>query len=229
MISVHSMDSRKTITIVTSPPTPSKSLPALGTSCKSPTTRQAPLYRIEERSRTIYVSSDVDPTQWDTHSLNTMFTLAEVPESDQDQDEQPIRRTKSHHVDNQGLLSPSLDHIERNHESFSRRSVFRGRLPGIKSAPLHMPTNAAQQGSNSKPSSARTRILFYHKNDPYYGFTNFSAHPVIYKGKKYPTSEHLFQSFKVRGVFYLATSFNIMTATVPSTSTESRRTHPYVL
>lgn len=198
------MDSRKTITIVTSPSTPSKSLPALGTSCKSPTTKQAPIYRIEERSRTIYVSSDVDPTQWDTHSLNTIFTLAEVPESDQDTasgSEQPIRRTKSH-VDNQGLLSPgSLDHIERNHESVSRRSVFRGRLPGIKSAPLHLSTNIALQGSNSKPSSARTRILFYHKKDPYYGFTNFSPHPVIYKGKKYPTSEHLFQSFKVRGVF----------------------------
>ena len=200
MISVH-MDSRKTITIVTSPSTSSKPLPALGTSCKSPTTKQAPIYRIEERSRTIYVSSDVDPTQWDTHSLNTIFTLAEVPESDQD--EQPIRRTKSH-VDNQGVLSPgSLDHIERNHESASRRSVYRGRLPGIKSAPLHLSTNIAMQGSNSKPSSARTRILFYHKNDPYYGFTNFSPHPVIYKGKKYPTSEHLFQSFKVRVVLIL--------------------------
>ena len=197
------MDSRKTITIVTSPSASSKSLPALGTSCRSPTTKQAPLYRIEERSRTIYVSSDVDPTQWDTHSLNTIFTLAEVPESDQDStSEQPIRRTKSH-VDNQGLLSPgSLDHIERNHENVSRRSVYRGRLPGIKSAPLHLATNiAAPQGSNSKPSSARTRILFYHKNDPYYGFTNFSPHPVIYKGKKYPTSEHLFQSFKVSDVF----------------------------
>ena len=205
MISVHTMNSRKTITIVTSPSSSSKSLPALGTSCKSPTTKQAPIYRIEERSRTIYVSSDVDPTQWDTHSLNTMFTLAEVPESDQD--EQPIRRTKSH-VDNQDLLSP-LDHIERNRENVSRRSVYRGRLPGIKSAPLHLSTNIAQQGSKSKPSSARTRILFYHKSDPYYGFTNFSPHPVIYKGKKYPTSEHLFQSFKVRGIFYLTISFNL--------------------
>jgi hypothetical protein len=204
MVLAH-MDTRKTITIITSPSTSSKSLPALGTSCKSPTTKQAPIYRIEERSRTIYVSSDVDPTQWDTHSLNTIFTLAEVPESDQDptsSSEQPIRRTKSH-VDNQDLLSPgssSLDRIERNQESVSRRSVYRGRLPGIKSAPLHPSTNIALKGSSSKTSSARTRILFYHKKDPYYGFTNFSPHPVIYKGKKYPTSEHLFQSFKVRGV-----------------------------
>lgn len=41
-------------------------------------------------------------------------------------------------------------------------------------------------------------ILFYDKNDPFYEFTNFSPHEVIYKGKRYPTSEHLFQALKVR-------------------------------
>ncbi|KAJ7475443.1 hypothetical protein B0H11DRAFT_2033640 [Mycena galericulata] len=46
----------------------------------------------------------------------------------------------------------------------------------------------------SQPS--RPRILFYHNHDPHYGFTNFSAHPVLYQGKRYPTSEHLFQAFK---------------------------------
>ena len=202
MILVH-MHSRKTITIVTSPSTPSRSLPALGTTCKSPTMKQAPVYRIEERSRTIYVSSDTDPSQWDTHSLNTIFTLAEVSESDQDPiAEQPIRRTKSH-VDNQATLSPGpSNHPEIKHENTSRRSVYRTRLPGIRSAPLHLSTDVPLQGanSNSRPSSARNRILFYHKDHPYYGFTNFSPHPVIYKGKKYPTSEHLFQSFKVRAL-----------------------------
>lgn len=46
--------------------------------------------------------------------------------------------------------------------------------------------------SNEKPN----RILFYHAHDPYYGFTNFSSDPIEYNGKKYPTSEHLFQSLK---------------------------------
>jgi diaminohydroxyphosphoribosylaminopyrimidine deaminase/5-amino-6-(5-phosphoribosylamino)uracil reductase len=46
------------------------------------------------------------------------------------------------------------------------------------------------------PPSLPKRILFYHKHNPHYGFTNFSSHPVVYKGKRYPTSEHLFQSFK---------------------------------
>ncbi|KIK57331.1 hypothetical protein GYMLUDRAFT_172805 [Collybiopsis luxurians FD-317 M1] len=45
----------------------------------------------------------------------------------------------------------------------------------------------------------RPRILFYHKHNPHYGFTNFSSHPVVYHGKRYPTSEHLFQSFKFQG------------------------------
>ncbi|OBZ66185.1 Swarming motility protein YbiA [Grifola frondosa] len=44
--------------------------------------------------------------------------------------------------------------------------------------------------------SQRPRVLFYHKHDPYYGFTNFSPHTVEYRGKSYPTSEHLFQSLK---------------------------------
>ncbi|KAG2743440.1 DUF1768-domain-containing protein, partial [Suillus brevipes Sb2] len=46
--------------------------------------------------------------------------------------------------------------------------------------------------SNEKPN----KILFYHAHDPYYGFTNFSSDPIEYNGKKYPTSEHLFQSLK---------------------------------
>ncbi|KAG5720518.1 Swarming motility protein ybiA [Termitomyces sp. T112] len=53
---------------------------------------------------------------------------------------------------------------------------------------------------SSSPNSSfphePSEILFYHSHEPYYGFTNFSNHPVVYKGKKYPTSEHLFQSFK---------------------------------
>ena len=46
-------------------------------------------------------------------------------------------------------------------------------------------------------SRHRPKILFYHKHQPHYGFTNFSPHAVMYGGKRYPTSEHLFQSFKV--------------------------------
>jgi len=42
-------------------------------------------------------------------------------------------------------------------------------------------------------------ILFYDKDALHYGFTNFSPHEVEYQDKIYPTSEHLFQSFKFLG------------------------------
>ncbi|KAF8546463.1 DUF1768-domain-containing protein [Imleria badia] len=43
---------------------------------------------------------------------------------------------------------------------------------------------------------ARPKVLFYDKHKPYYEFTNFSPHEVVYEGRRYPTSEHLFQAFK---------------------------------
>lgn len=60
-----------------------------------------------------------------------------------------------------------------------------------------MPNSAASKPTMVIAVPARRRILFYHKHKPYYGFTNFSAHQVMYNRKRYPTSEHLFQSFKV--------------------------------
>jgi len=191
------MSSRKTITIVTSPPTATRSLPPSLNACASPTTKQAPLYRIEERSRTIYVASDVDPSQWDTHSLNAIFTLAEAPETDSPK-ELPIRRTQSS-VDTQVIITE--DTPERSDDSKNtspRFSVYRSRRPGVKSSgPVPGLRMSTMTPSHTPQNLPRRRILFYHKHDPHYGFTNFSAHPVIYNGKKYPTSEHLFQSFKV--------------------------------
>ncbi|KAJ3561711.1 hypothetical protein NP233_g10026 [Leucocoprinus birnbaumii] len=52
---------------------------------------------------------------------------------------------------------------------------------------------------NFSHQGQRPRIFFYNKEDPYYSFTNFSPHEVHYKGKPYPTSEHLFQSLKFQG------------------------------
>ena len=54
-----------------------------------------------------------------------------------------------------------------------------------------------QDHQQTQVSQPPKRILFYHAHDPYYGFTNFSPDPVEYQGKRYPTSEHLFQSLKV--------------------------------
>jgi len=44
-----------------------------------------------------------------------------------------------------------------------------------------------------------TVIRFYHKGEPHYEFTNFTAFPIRLKGKTWPTSEHYFQSQKHAG------------------------------
>jgi len=44
-----------------------------------------------------------------------------------------------------------------------------------------------------------TVIRFYHKGEPHYEFTNFTAFPIRWKGKTWPTSEHYFQSQKHAG------------------------------
>ncbi|KAF9533937.1 hypothetical protein CPB83DRAFT_757105 [Crepidotus variabilis] len=72
-----------------------------------------------------------------------------------------------------------------------RTQSFNGNQPLLKESSWSIASWAWPQ--------PRPKILFYHKHAPYYGFTNFSSHQVYYKGKLYPTSEHLFQSFKFSG------------------------------
>ena len=183
------------VTIVSSPSSSTKTLPGIGIA--SPASRgTGPVYRIEERSRTIYVSSDVDPKDWDTHSLNTILSLADPPDGDQLSAE-PVRRSRSH-VEREIIITPEPDVPLSPHDqpASSRTSILFSRKPVVKSssAPNSTPSSPTRR---SPQRASRPQILFYNKEDPFYGFTNFSAHPVIYKGKRYPTSEHLFQSFKV--------------------------------
>lgn len=101
------------------------------------------------------------------------------------------------------LDSPSPSLIERFVGGRRRRSsdsrppsAFTSRqqpaTPRVATGTEHVPNPL------SKDPPPRPKILFYSKHEPYYGFTNFSSHPVKYEGKIYPTSEHLFQSLKVR-------------------------------
>ncbi|KAG9030066.1 hypothetical protein FRB95_004600 [Tulasnella sp. JGI-2019a] len=55
------------------------------------------------------------------------------------------------------------------------------------------------QGDRQRTFVNPPTIYFYEKSMPYYSFTNFSPHPVRLQGKKYPTSEHLFQAMKFLG------------------------------
>ncbi|KIJ12038.1 hypothetical protein PAXINDRAFT_83502 [Paxillus involutus ATCC 200175] len=67
---------------------------------------------------------------------------------------------------------------------------------GWSSPPPRLHSTSLEGSTKQKQEQPPRRILFYHVNDPYYGFTNFSPDPVEYQGKRYPTSEHLFQSLK---------------------------------
>ena len=115
-------------------------------------------------------------------------------------------------VQAQGLIQmggKSATHFLANFNPLRRRNSDihpGGFTPGrsTPSTPVDSPVIPRGSISDGRPptrlrknSYQRPRILFYHKHEPHYGFTNFSTHPVIYQGRKYPTSEHLFQSFKV--------------------------------
>ena len=72
------------------------------------------------------------------------------------------------------------------------------------SSPRESPSRQPMKLRKSPPSPSKPIvpqapqvIYFYNREDPHYGFTNFSPHEVWYDGKRYPTSEHLFQSMKV--------------------------------
>ncbi|KAF7336999.1 DUF1768 domain-containing protein [Mycena venus] len=129
----------------------------------SPTTTSTMHYRIEQR-RSVYVTTDILPSQWDTAQLNNILDFGETA----------------------GGPSQSDIRIRLTRSMPDRPVVF---SPDIEPKP-------ATDIVEVLLAPRRARILFYHKTDPHYGFTNFSAHPVFYDNKRYPTSEHLFQSFK---------------------------------
>lgn len=198
------MQRRRTITIKTSPASTTSSLPL---SPVIPRKNGQVQYRIEERTRTVYVTSDEDPTKWDQQSITNILRVTEIPETDEDDSPQsryPIKRSSSQPLESQtpadkpksSASSPDSKDSPRMTNKSHRREIKSLQFPSPHAAPPS-PIRIAAQRSYERP-----KVLFYHKQDPYYGFTNFSAHPVVYKGKRYPTSEHLFQSFKV-SVIYL--------------------------
>jgi hypothetical protein len=176
-------------------------------------------YRIEEYRKTVYITSNVPPAQWAPETIRA-FTAAGIP------DPGSIlvggvdtRRRSGNFVNNRRTRfmpgSPRDTHSDHSGESPSPNSPRRTespRSPEVKVAlntptPLNSaPATPVQREASPQPTRSSPtlppRILFYHREDPHYGFTNFSPHSVTYKGRKYPTSEHLFQSFKVADVFF---------------------------
>lgn len=97
-------------------------------------------------------------------------------------------------------------HIQRTHSNQSAPTLTR---------------RLSRSSQHSRP------ILFYHKHEPHYGFTNFSNHGVKHEDRIYPTSEHLFQSLKVRALLQPAFNPSDLTDLVHSPSIVGG-THPHV-
>lgn len=188
------------ITVVTSP-SGEISPPSDKTSPPTPKAGPPVQYRIEERRRTIYLTSSLPPGKWDAGALDKLLDISEIPDDGVTADGQTQRQRRSKSLNENELIVMTNDPNQKSRDppSVSPRTYRTAKnlaVPknGSSSTPT-TPTVTIRGGSPRTPT--RHRILFYHRNDPHYGFTNFSAHPVVYKGKKYPTSEHLFQSFKV--------------------------------
>jgi hypothetical protein len=196
---------------------PSQPGTPIGTALNSPIDHrashpEAPIrYRIEECRRTLIVDSTIPPGEWDPQALKDIFKLADIPAGE------PLNATGHSQVYPGGsTICHSKSEIRIVEDNSSRSSPENTLSPPRGEFGSHSPqemyptfpktvTGSGQtsspirrQGSPWTPSQTRPRILFYHSHNPHYGFTNFSPHAVEYKGKIYPTSEHLFQSFKVR-------------------------------
>ena len=188
-------------------------------------------YRVEERRRTIIIASQDPP---DSQTMTELFSLPEhqVAISNDFDDVNDRRRTRS--LEERALhisdhLTPEQDAKERRklkrRSIHQKRSSISSRHSYATSSPLNSPATFSNLGQ-PWTMIQQPPILFYHKHEPHYGFTNFSPHEVVYKGKVYPTSEHLFQSFKVGTtplsrtplLIHTLNSFKVYVLVWPSTS-----------
>jgi hypothetical protein len=165
---------------------------------QTPTLTQ--MYRIDEYRRTFYIASPAPPAQ----DIDTIMTeVTDMSEEHTTSSSQPPSyRSKS--LTEREILPV----VDENRPNLSQGLADRTTRHGLRSSvslrsqtsantPPNTPATPHPHGSRPSRTPTRHRILFYHRRDPHYGFTNFSSHPVFYQGKRYPTSEHLFQSFKV--------------------------------
>ena len=111
--------------IVSFPATSSNTMPFVGSSA-SPITNQAPVYpsRVDGRTRTIYVTSNVDISEWDTHSINAIYALADGPEFENEQEDlakQPIRSTHSSFYTQATIPESAVDRSEESRVVSSAR------------------------------------------------------------------------------------------------------------
>ncbi|THH29605.1 hypothetical protein EUX98_g4582 [Antrodiella citrinella] len=80
-----------------------------------------------------------------------------------------------------------------------RDELRRGGSSKRRTSSPHYPSTRDLDTSVRGRTSSRRPIRFFAKSQPHYGFSNYASYPVVYNGKRYPTSQHLFQAFKFLG------------------------------
>ncbi|KAG7089293.1 hypothetical protein E1B28_010991 [Marasmius oreades] len=181
------------ITITTTPvkpPSPDALSPI------SPKGRKPRVQLVEER-RTYYVTSEVPASQWEHDDLANALKLPELSTGDADRGNgSPFQRSKSQNEVHVPTATTPVSPSPPRPRSIQDMPICPTSRYRSRRLTLLKPISNAQTPPNTPITVPRPKVLFYHKHNPHYGFTNFSPHPVFYQGKRYPTSEHLFQSFK---------------------------------
>jgi hypothetical protein len=96
-----------------------------------------------------------------------------------------------------GILRGEREDGREHGGMFSRFGLER--LRGNKSKDANGRSNHNRDNSNEDKNlwdPNQPPIYFYDSDQPFFAFTNFSPHQVVYEKRAYPTSEHLFQAFK---------------------------------
>ncbi|EED83245.1 predicted protein [Postia placenta Mad-698-R] len=161
-------------------------------------------YKVVEQRRTVYMASNVPPDQLDPQVMEQFLSVPDVPGQGYPTvppmhhrtiSLQEADRRQGGWEDLAPQPSPTCSEPAPDQRKNTRPSLLKKTKPKPQFTSTSPITPTSPQRSPHTPR-APARILFYNKDQPYYGFTNFSTHSVLYNNKSYPTSEHLFQSFK---------------------------------
>lgn len=161
-------------------------------------------YKVVEQRRTVYMASKVPPDQLDPQVMEQFLSVPDVPGQGYPTvppmhhrtiSLQEADRRQGGWEDLAPQPSPTCSEPAPDQRKNTRPSLLKKTKPKPQFTSTSPITPTSPQRSPHTPR-APARILFYNKDQPYYGFTNFSTHSVLYNNKSYPTSEHLFQSFK---------------------------------
>ncbi|PFH48374.1 hypothetical protein AMATHDRAFT_150037 [Amanita thiersii Skay4041] len=143
-------------------------------------------YHIEEQGNNVHVFLNRPLSRLDLGTLTEIFRAAE----------KPLGYSSNPPMHATPLSAPptpkKMQGFSEN-QSASTLTKLSKSLFSLGSSLSDVTTTTGNQSGKKETSGP---ILFYDKDKPHYGFTNFSDHPIEYKGEKYATSEHLFQSLK---------------------------------